>query len=92
MFEGSVELLSKVTKKDYTSVVSIVVGYKGIAYVVPKSEIGRLSFTNARFSCNGALYPSTRLCGPISEEMFHAIWAEGMRSEDFLRKVRALGR
>ena len=50
------EILSKLVKKDHTSLVSLVCCVDGVCCIVPKDDIPNHTYTNATIGVNGKLY------------------------------------
>lgn len=88
------EVLSKVTKNDFTSLISIVCSVDGVCCVIPKDRIADYNYSNASISSNGKLYPKRKseVGGPITSEMISRVNVEGMPRVDFVRFLNSLGR
>ena len=86
------EVLSRVTKKDFTSLISIVCSVDGVCCVIPKEKISDYDYLNANVGVNGKLYPKRGVGGPVTSEMLNGIEVDGMSRTDFIRFLRSLGR
>lgn len=88
------EVLSKVTKNDFTSLISIVCSADGVCCVIPKERIADYNYSNASVGTNGKLYSKKKggVGGPITSEMVSRVKVEGMPRIDFVRFLNSLGR
>ena len=61
------EILAKITKRDYSSLVGLVCCIDGKCIIVPKEKISNYEYTNAVIGFNGNLYLEKNIREPVNE-------------------------
>lgn len=86
------EVLSKVTKSDFTSLISIVCCVDGVCCVIPKKDIVKYNYSNVVVGVDGKLRSKRGVGGPITDKMLNGVEVIGMSRRDFVRFLTSLGR